>query len=1650
MDTHEFSFLELNPRLQVEHPVTENILGINLPACQIQVAMGIQLHRIADIRRIYGRHPRGRDTIDFEFSERVPLTGYCIATRITAENPDSSFQPTSGKIKEIQFRPSIDVWGYFAVNSSGLIHEFSDSQFGHLFAHGKDRESARRAMVVALKELEIRGEMRTTVEYLIRLLESDDYIHDRISTQWLDARIAHQKELKHIEAKSIPACLVAICGGAVQGFQHFEAAREGFLENLRIGQVPAKDAIVKSENIELIYDNVKYTMKCNRSGPNSVIISNDIQSEEITIRLMSDGGYLLNIRGTSRRVYIQNDGAGSLRMIVDGSTFIFTPEYDPTCQRATVAGKIARRLVPDGSHVNAGEPFVEIEVMKMYMALKADEPGIVHFLLSEGAVISPGDIIATIDLDHPDKVIKAEVFAGNLLEFNDSKSTEGEELPHLIYKSSREQLEKVLDGYSLSESEIDHALATCTGALMNRLLPAYELREAMSVLEGRIDSDLYDRIFALNTSFIEDYQKDESTAKFPSGKIITAIWEFVQSNPADARAAIMSKLALVWEICEVNFHCSEVQILVMLIKFTEKFLQVENIFDDVSYSDVINRLRHLYPGEKSGTVWDLCSSHVNLEDKTTLMLQVINIMVRIPASVANQRPKYPPGVPLIHEVNARNLKVKLTELSRLRQSVYSRLSFAANIALMRQNSLNVEQRQTRLHETLVQALGTGDAIGCGERVHCMKSFVESNIDILDLFTESMQEDPDYQIAYLELYLRKIYQKTHDMLNLSGGHTLSSDQISTIPWIKFEFRTRTFGAITSPDGTHLSNLTYHDLTQLSRVDSFTNMVSDSEEEGTPSSDSSVMESTRYGAFAVFGSPEEFCSQFSLLLDKIPQSRAITPLKKSPLNALHAVFMKHNFSSVDEAIAYIESFLSGEANQATLRDHGVRRVTVVMGKVNDGSLPEHIAKIDPHVNCMMSVFTFRNTNNYREDTLYRNIEAPHAYHLDLPRLNNFSISLEEGLQTASGNVQLYRAIPNGETGPASYFARLVSFTGDEKNSEAESFFVEALDAIALALGRDSTQTRPKKSKIIASNHIFLNIVAPDVVIQPDFFEGEMRRICGKYSEKMVKLNVAIVELKLACRLHADADPISIRFNITNPTGYVLNVEQYYEGLSKGISVFRSVGATKGEWDGYPVSTPYSTSHKFDNVRAEALATSDTLYVYDWPTLFEHALKCEWKKYLKTRHHNKKDSSPKDSIPEDLFICEELIFDETQNQLRAVSREPGLNTIGMVGWLVTMKTPECRQGRQIVLIANDITFQAGSFGTKEDFFFANATRYARNLQIPRLYLAANSGARIGMAQSLKDKFSVSWLDPDDPTKGFQYLYLTSEIYDQLLQAASGDVAAMPVICSNPPLTGPDGELRYVITDIIGEESDLGVENLMGSGLIAGETSRAYTDIFTLTLVIGRTVGIGAYLVRLGQRTIQKMKNSPIILTGYQALNKLLGKEIYTTNDQLGGPMIMFPNGVTHLLAETHLDTVSKALTWLSFVPASKNSHLPVRDITGVDVVDRLVEFHPKKGISYDPRYLITGTTTNDTWESGLFDRDSFIEVLGGWAKTVVAGRARLGGIPIGIIVTENRTSEAFILADPADPTSQEKIIQQAGGVWFPDSAYKTAQVRDNPLRL
>ena len=385
----------------------------------------------------------------------------------------------------------------------------------------------------------------------------------------------------------------------------------------------------------------------------------------------------------------------------------------------------------------------------------------------------------------------------------------------------------------------------------------------------------------------------------------------------------------------------------------------------------------------------------------------------------------------------------------------------------------------------------------------------------------------------------------------------------------------------------------------------------------------------------------------------------------------------------------------------------------------------------------------------------------------------------------------------------------------------------------------------------------------------------------------------------------------------------------------------------------------------------------------------------------------------------------LDIQNGKLVKVKRFPGENTIAMVAWKMNLKTIEYPEGRDIIVIANDITMGIGSFGPKEDQLFHEASKLARKLKIPRIYLAANSGARIGLAGEVKDKFQVDWCDPADPEKGINGLYLTPEDYMSLQK--EGDLVRAEL----------DENNRHRITDIIGLSSDLGVENLSAAGMIAGESARAYHEIVTMSMVSSRAIGIGAYLVRLSQRVVQ-VDNSSIILTGAAALNKLLGREVYTSNTQLGGTQIMYNNGVSHKTERNDMEGVKRILSWLSYLPAKKGAGLPILANFLTDNPERDIDYEPSEGSKYDIRHLLTG----DDCKAGLFDNNSWDEILQPWAQTVIVGRARLGGIPVGVVAVENKTVEFTIPADPANSESEAKVISQAGQVWFPDSAYKTAQ--------
>uniref|UniRef100_A0A8D0NRT9 Acetyl-CoA carboxylase beta n=1 Tax=Sus scrofa TaxID=9823 RepID=A0A8D0NRT9_PIG len=628
-----------------------------------------------------------------------------------------------------------------------------------------------------------------------------------------------------------------------------------------------------------------------------------------------------------------------------------------------------------------------------------------------------------------------------------------------------------------------------------------------------------------------------------------------------------------------------------------------------------------------------------------------------------------------------------------------------------------------------------------------------------------------------------------------------------------------------------------------------------------------------------------------------------------------------------------------------------------------------------------FTFRARDKFAEDRIYRHLEPALAFQLELSRLRNFDVT---AMPCANHKMHLYlgaaRVQEGAEVTDHRFFIRVIIRHSDLITKEAsfeylqnegERLLLEAMDELEVAFNNTSVRTD--------CNHIFLNFV-PTVIMDPTKIEESVRSMVMRYGSRLWKLRVLQAEVKINIRQTTTDSAVPIRLFITNESGYYLDISLYKEVTDprSGNIMFHSFGNKQGPQHGMLINTPYVTKDLLQAKRFQAQSLGTT-YVYDFPEMFRQ--------------------------------------------------------VGMVAFKMRLKTLEYPEGRDIILIGNDITFCIGSFGPGEDLLYLRASELARAEGIPKIYLAANSGARIGLAEEIKHMFQVAWVDPRDPYKGFKYLYLTPQDYTRISSLNS-------VHCKH---IEEEGESRYIITDIIGKEEGLGVENLKGSGMIAGETSLDYDEIVTISLVTCRALGIGAYLVRLGQRVIQ-VENSHIILTGAMALNKVLGREVYTSNNQLGGVQIMHSNGVSHVTVPDDFEGVCTILEWLSYMP--KDNHSPVPIITPTDPVDREIEFQPSRS-PYDPRWLLAGRphpTLKGSWQSGFFDQGSFKEIMAPWAQTVVTGRARLGGIPVGVIAVETRTVELAVPADPANLDSEAKIIQQAGQVWFPDSAYKTAQaIRD-----
>ncbi|XP_005722276.1 acetyl-CoA carboxylase isoform X2 [Pundamilia nyererei] len=1565
-----FHFLELNPRLQVEHPCTEMIADVNLPAAQLQIAMGIPLHRIKDVRVLYGESPWGDTIINFESPDCVPRPrGHVIAARITSENPDEGFKPSSGTVQELNFRSSKNVWGYFSVGATGGLHEFADSQFGHCFSWGENREEAISNMVVAMKELSIRGDFRTTVEYLIKLLETESFRNNDIDTGWLDHLIAEK-----VQAERPNTLLGVVCGALLVADAIFRKSMSDYLHSLERGQVLPANSLLNSVNVDLIYEGVKFCLKVARQSPTTYVVIMNGSHIEIDVHRLNDGGLLLCYNGSSHITYMKEE-VDRFRITVGNKTCVFEKENDPTVLRSPSAGKLLQYMVEDGDHIFAGETYAEIEVMKMVMTLTAQQSGCIHFVKRPGAVLEPGCVVARMDLDDPSSIHRVELNTA-VLPPQQPLPMAGEKL-HQVFHSVLENLVNVMDGYCLEEPYFSTKLKEWVATLMKTLrdpsLPLLELQEIMTSVAGRIPPTVEKDIRKVMAQYASNITS--VLCQFPSQRIANILDSHAATlqRKADREVFFMNTQSIVQLVQRYRSGIRGYMKSVVL-DLLKRYLQVEMQFQQAHYDKCVINLREKHKPDMS-PVLDYIFSHAQVSKKNVLVTILIDQLCGRDPTLADE------------------LMAILNELTQLSKMENSKVALRARQVLIASHLPSYELRHNQVESIFLSAIDMYGHQFCPEN---LKKLILSETSIFDVLPNFFYHSNQVVcMAALEVYVRRGYIAYE--LNSIQHHQLQDGTCA----VDFQFMLPSSHPNRVPVPVSGSG-------QFKLRRQGSELLLD----GALSPPCQ-----RMGAMVAFQCFDDFKRNFDEvlssfaepLMENTPFSESCSSFydeehfKSARENPIHIINVSIKTADTEDDDALVRAFTAfGQSKKAILFEYGIRRITFLI--VQKREFPKF--------------FTFRARDGFQEDRIYRNLEPALAFQLELNRMRNFDLT---AVPCANHKMHLYlgaaRVQEGAEVTDYRFFIRAIIRHSDLITKEAsfeylqnegERLLLEAMDELEVAFSNTSVRTD--------CNHIFLNFV-PTVIMDLSKIEESVRSMVMRYGSRLWKLRVLQAELKINIRLTPTGNAIPIRLFLTNESGYYLDISLYKEvtDRSSGQIMFQSYGDKQGPLHGMLINTPYVTKDLLQAKRFQA-QTLGTTYVYDFPEMFRQALLKLW--------------GPGDKCPKDLLMCTELVLDP-QGRLAQMNRLPGDNDVGMVAFRMKMKTPEYPEGRDIIVICNDITHMIGSFGPQEDELFVRASELARTEGIPRIYLAANSGARIGLAEEVKHMFHVAWVDPADPYKGFKYLYLTPQDYTRI--SATNSVHCQHV--------EEGGESRYIITDIIGKDDGLGVENLRGSGTIAGESSRAYEEIVTISLVTCRAIGIGAYLVRLGQRVIQ-VENSHIILTGSGALNKVLGREVYTSNNQLGGVQIMYNNGVAHTSVPDDFEGVFTILQWLSYMPKDKHSPVPI--IATTDAVDREIEFTPTKA-PYDPRWMLAGRPhplVRGAWQSGFFDHGSFMEILSSWAQTVVVGRARLGGIPLGVIAVETRTVEFTVPADPANLDSESKVLQQAGQVWFPDSAFKTAQ--------
>jgi acetyl-CoA/propionyl-CoA carboxylase biotin carboxyl carrier protein len=368
----EFFFMEMNTRLQVEHPVTEMVTGIDLVELQVRVAAGEKL-------------PIAQDDIT--------MSGHAIEARIYAEDPGNAFLPTGGRVLDLvePHGPGVRVDSGLA--SGTVVGSDYDPMLAKVIAHADDRAGALRALDRALADTAVLG-VTTNIEFLRFLLADPDVVAGRLDTGLLDRRTPD-----YVPAQYGDDELIAV---AAYKWLRVWPAPVGDLWEVpsgwRMGQrAPTAFRLHAGERTDHVYlTGTPTAAAAVVEHGESRSLTASLDGDRLALTL--DGlriEYL--VAATDGQIWLSGGGRSAVLEQMREAPVRPDDEHSGDAELTSpMPGSVVAVGVADGQSVRAGTVVVTVEAMKMEHALSAPVDGVVELLVAAGDQVKVGQPLARI------------------------------------------------------------------------------------------------------------------------------------------------------------------------------------------------------------------------------------------------------------------------------------------------------------------------------------------------------------------------------------------------------------------------------------------------------------------------------------------------------------------------------------------------------------------------------------------------------------------------------------------------------------------------------------------------------------------------------------------------------------------------------------------------------------------------------------------------------------------------------------------------------------------------------------------------------------------------------------------------------------------------------------------------------------------------------------------------------------------------------------------------------------------------------------------------------------------------------------------------------------------------------------------------------